>query len=213
MGRKRPGEGHPGLTKELLRMADASESLRMVPGWDFFNPAEKEFLCLVTWYSSKSEPSSVLGKSANWVGKREQINPAFKAAVAQRQMLRQHVLESMGSDMLGASMMRLWEMVQKDFENKAIQLQAIKHLHSLMGYADTLKDNKRLPGAHQQTYINANSITMFDGVPRKQYVRDRFNIREVPTEIVEGAVTEDASTEEAEDGDIADLISATTPVR
>jgi hypothetical protein len=206
MPRKQLGEAHPGMSRELLKMANASEAMRVIPGWDMFNPSEKEFICLVTWYSNKAETARAINRSHNWVTNRETQNPAFKAAVKQRMMLRAHILESIGADMLGASMMRLWEMVQKDYVNKAIQLQAIKHLHQIMGYPETLKASGQAPAA-RQTYINAGSITMFEGIPQKEYVRDRFKVIEVdPTENT-GTETDDEETD-----DIADLIPEASPI-
>lgn len=198
MGRKLPGEGHPGLTKDLVKMAEASEALRTIPGWEVFSPVEKEFLCLLPWYGSKNDTARAIGRSEGWLKHREKINAAFREATKHPTVLATNIHEPMGQDLVGKSMLRLNEMLEPTFNDKRTQFQVIKYLHTLMGYVDGGKDRMN-PIGGRQTYINAQNITMFDGIPSKATKQPI----EAEAQIVED--DEEATT------DIHDLIPATTP--
>ena len=165
MARSREIEKHPALlSKEKVRerfQAEDEKLMYAIPGWETFTPLDKQFLAVLPYAGKKKAAAELVGKSYQWYFKRRATKPFFSAAVDSRTRAPSDVLYGWVTDALAQSGVKLMDLILQESwmkPDKKLQLEAIKHLHSIAGIG-----REASAPVTSQSYIQAQQIQIFQG--------------------------------------------------
>lgn len=159
MARRKAGS-HPALASQALRrsllLEEDAGAMARLQGWSTFSPVQKQFLAVYPWFGTMEESQRYLGLSVGWASESGRKNPLFREAVKQRGQVTERIIKGIAADLLGLSFVRLYDFLAKDFPDKRLQLDAIKHLHKIQGMSP-----EERPPQGIGNIINARNVNMF----------------------------------------------------
>lgn len=152
------------LEKEALTSLDSTG----VPGWERFNDNKKRFLLMRTWYGNDRDTSRAIGLNPKWAEVIKVRDKLFRDACNNRAVTPVVVARRTFIDLLGMSMVRLAELLGQTSDRR-LSLEAIKHLHALVGLAP-------MPGAKlgSSSFISTANIVMFGDQQKGQAEQARM---------------------------------------
>ena len=173
MARRRNTSKHPALAATALQQrfqAMDQVDLEGLPGWETFVPDEKRFLSVYPWFGEKKLAAEYIGKTAQWVDRRQRRYPSFREAVDSRAGTPDRIAKQYGADLLGKGMMRLEEMLEPNGADKRTQLDAVKLLLRMNGVVEGEPVHPAFGMGNNQA-VNV-SVKMF-GISKERPEEDR----------------------------------------
>jgi len=179
MPRRKEDTKHPALAAGKMRGFDEQryqQELEGIDGWDTFSTDQRKFLMVLSWHKSNRSAATAIGKDDKWV-QRQYKTPKFRNAVRLGKDSIMRAAKQILTDIVGSSLLRLQEMVEPGGASAKVQLDAIKHIHSLTGLSNPD------PATFSAQYIDADQVIMFGN---DKPVQIDTHIEEPSNEIVDG---------------------------
>ena len=159
MARRRESLKHPALAgkerkdtaADMLRMQD---DLRLSSEWGELNEVHHLFLAAYCWSKDEDLATQQIGRDRKWVNDQRAHHPGCRDLM---EKVAEHPIEfskAVLEQMVPWSLIQLRELMMQS-DNKNAQLNAIKHLHSLMGM-----QTKPEGGEQTGNFLNVN-VQMF----------------------------------------------------
>lgn len=150
---------HPALQVQLRdKLQDVESQVESVPGWTTFTWEERKVVMVSPFFSTAVDAVRYAmpynQKPNQWWDKHIKKKPQLKAAVVSKQGIGQTVYRDAMEGLMGKAFLRLEELLEPGMP-KNTQMEAIKHLHKLVG----MTEDSALVDARK--YINSGNITMF----------------------------------------------------
>lgn len=158
MPRRKENTKHPALAAGKMRgfyEQRDQQDLEGIEGWETFSNDQKKFLMMLPWLREQKATAEYIGKSDMWVQRQFYQSGKFKEAVQFRKNSAIRVAKNISYDLLGHTWLRLLEMLETGGASDKVQLDAIKHVHTLTGLSNP--DNAVFKGQ----YIDADQVIMF----------------------------------------------------